>query len=71
MANITFTIPDAYLARVIAAFTEGYEGQDLGAETKRRIIAYIKDKTAAHEGAAARATATATVQADNDGQTIT
>lgn len=78
MAQITFTIPDQYIARIVDAFCDEFsydpEAEPIltkGAFTKNKIRDYIKEVTIRNERRTAHQVATDTIQAEIDGIEIT
>lgn len=67
MANISITIPDALVGRVLDAFDGSYPGRPQGvtqaAWAKQKVIDYARDVTIAYERQQAAITAAAAAEA--------
>lgn len=67
MANISITIPDAVVPRVLDAFDGSYPGRPQGvtqaAWAKRQVINYVRDVTVSYERQQAAIAAAAAAEA--------
>lgn len=70
MADISITIPDAVVSRVLDAFDGSYPGRPQGvtqaAWAKQKVIAYVRDVTVSYERQQAAIAAAAAAEAAAD-----